>query len=910
MGTQRKTWAKPTELVWLVLRAACLLAVGGIASAQNPIVIENQLPGTSQWQIPWGGVGSDATGQVKGFASAVSVNKGQNVTFYVSVNPAQNYTIDVFRMGWYQGLGARLMQHIGPLKGVRQTTCPTNSTTGMIECHWAQSYTLATQTSWTSGIYLALLTNSQNYQNYIIFAVRDDGRSASFLFQQPVTTYQAYNDYPWDNKTGKSLYAFNSYGANTVSGGPNAVKVSFDRPYSWDGTGGGNGSTFLQFEYQFLRWVEMSGYDVTYSTDVDTHLNGSRLLNYRGLLSVGHDEYWSRPMYDAFMAARDAGVNLGFFDSDAADWQVRFEPSSSGVPNRVLVCYRYANLDPISDPSLKTVEWHDPILNRPPQTMVGVEYASMVGSSAPLWGWASYVVTNSGNWVYAGTGFRDGDQVPYIVGYEADKMWTQYPTPNALPGTYTLLSNSPLGSSASQPYGNSSVYQAPSGAWVFATGANAWNLALDSYGHSNFVDSRIQKTTANVLNQFLNLPVNFSITASPSSQAVTQGSSTSYSVTVSPIGGFSNPVTLSVSGLPGGANDTFSPNPTTSSSTLSVTTNTTTPMGTYTLTITGTSGTLTHSTTVTFVVNPLPDFTLSASPSSQSVTQGGSTNYTVTASLIGGFSNPVNLSVSGLPSGANGTFSPNPMTASSALSVTTSTTTPIGTYTLTITGVSGSLTRTTTVTLAETLPGVKYDNSASSGFQWSVTRITTPSFLVGSSANRAAMIMVVMSANSAKGIIASLGGVAGTLCPGTDSGATATLRTLIFQVTNPPSGLQTATVSWTNSMNADIGVITVSGADQTTPCTNGTFFASNSSQSPATSVTIASSSRDLTASVGVTSDSWVAPFTNQALAWGIDQSVAGGDIGPGTGAATHTWTDKYSGEIHSVSGANFKAAKF
>ena len=95
MGPQGKTWVKPTELVWLVLRGVCFLAVGGIASAQNPIVIENQQPGSSQWQIPWGGVGSDAIGQVKGYASAVSVNKGQNITFYVSVNPAQNYSIDV-----------------------------------------------------------------------------------------------------------------------------------------------------------------------------------------------------------------------------------------------------------------------------------------------------------------------------------------------------------------------------------------------------------------------------------------------------------------------------------------------------------------------------------------------------------------------------------------------------------------------------------------------------------------------------------------------------------------------------------------------------------------------------------------------------------------------------------------------
>src|SRR5205814_335076 len=135
------------------------------------------------------------------------------------------------------------------------------------------------------------------------------------------------------------------------------------------------------------------------------------------------------------------------------------------------------------------------------------------------------------------------------------------------------------------------------------------------------------------------------------------------------------------------------------SSTLSVTTSTSTPIGAYTLTTTGVSGSLTHSTTVVLIVNPPPDFTLSASPSSQTVGRGGATSYGVTISPTGGFSGQITLSVSGLPSGANGSFTPNPATASSTLSVTTSTTTPTGTYTVTITGVSGSLTHTTTVAL-------------------------------------------------------------------------------------------------------------------------------------------------------------------------------------------------------------------
>src|SRR6266478_773481 len=225
----------------------------------NPIVLENQQPGTNQWRIPFGSAATDSGGQIKGYASATSVNKGGNITFYVSVNPAQTYTIDIYRMGWYQGLSGRLMQHIGPLNGVQQPTCPTNATTGMIECQWATAYTLATQTSWTSGVYLALLTNAQGYQNYIVFVVRDDSRVAALLYQQPVTTYQAYNDYPYDSMTGKSLYSFNSYGATTVGGSAAAVKVSFDRPYHGDGTGIDWGNAFFSWEISFVRWIEKSG---------------------------------------------------------------------------------------------------------------------------------------------------------------------------------------------------------------------------------------------------------------------------------------------------------------------------------------------------------------------------------------------------------------------------------------------------------------------------------------------------------------------------------------------------------------------------------------------------------------------------------------------------------------------------
>src|SRR2546425_1150802 len=181
----------------------------------SPIVLENQQPGSGNWQMLLSGFqpADDTVKQIKGYASATSVNKGESITFHVTVTPAQSYTMDVYRMGWYQGLLGRLMQSIGPLQGVAQPACPVDADTGLIECDWTASYTLTVPTNWTSGMFVVMLTNAQGYQNYIPFVVRDDARRADIMFQQSVTTYQAYNNYPDDRVTGKSLYAFNSYGA-------------------------------------------------------------------------------------------------------------------------------------------------------------------------------------------------------------------------------------------------------------------------------------------------------------------------------------------------------------------------------------------------------------------------------------------------------------------------------------------------------------------------------------------------------------------------------------------------------------------------------------------------------------------------------------------------------------------------
>jgi subtilase family serine protease len=190
----------------------------------------------------------------------------------------------------------------------------------------------------------------------------------------------------------------------------------------------------------------------------------------------------------------------------------------------------------------------------------------------------------------------------------------------------------------------------------------------------------------------------FSIGASPSTQTIAQGGSATYGITITSSGGFSDDVNLSLGGLPTGASWGFSPNPATSSSSLTITTSTSTPSGAYGLTITGISGTFTRITTVKLVVSP-PGFSLSASPASQTITRGSSTSYTIAVLPEAGFTGSVSLSVSALPSHTAAAFSPNPTTSSSTLTITTSSRTGRGTYKVTIAGVSGGLTKTTTVTL-------------------------------------------------------------------------------------------------------------------------------------------------------------------------------------------------------------------
>jgi hypothetical protein len=446
-------------------------------TAANPVQRENIQFGTRDWHPNFNKgadkFADDKLQQIKGYAGATSVNIGQSIGFHVSVNPAQTYSMKIYRVGWYGGKGGRLVKSLEGLKGTPQPTCPLDPRTGLIECRWAKSYTLNVPKDWASGFYVVVLQNQQGYKNWMQFTLRDDARKADFVYQVNSTTFQAYNRYPNDGQRGKSTYV--GWGPQVTSADEpyysdeskrRALKVSFDRPYQDHGELHG----FWRGGEVVINWLEKEGYDVVYTDDIHTHQNPGYFQQYKAVLFGGHDEYWSKELFDAAEQARDKGVHQVYFYGNNAYWQVRFESGISGKAARTMVVYKNADLDPEPNPSRKTVLFRD--VGRPEQTLIGVQYTTVDGSSEPEIAYNPMIVKNTHNWVFAGTIFQDGDPLTGGAGMEVDKLFSNYPGPKAR--YYKILGDSPF----NKDRVNASIYQAPSGAWIFATGALSWPLAL------------------------------------------------------------------------------------------------------------------------------------------------------------------------------------------------------------------------------------------------------------------------------------------------------------------------------------------------------------------------------------------------------------------------------------------------
>jgi uncharacterized membrane protein len=206
-------------------------------------------------------------------------------------------------------------------------------------------------------------------------------------------------------------------------------------------------------------------------------------------------------------------------------------------------------------------------------------------------------------------------------------------------------------------------------------------------------------------------PPFFTLSANPSGLAVVQGEPTETTITSTVTGSFESVISLSASGLPGGVTAAFSPASITAAgtSTLALTVSSTTKPGVYPITVTGTSGALTKTTVVTLnvIAAPSANFALSAYPTAVVVVQGNSGESTITSTVAGGFDSIISLSASGQPAGVTATFSPASITGpgTSTLTLAVALTTAIGTYPITVSGVSGSTTEITTVSLTVTLSG-------------------------------------------------------------------------------------------------------------------------------------------------------------------------------------------------------------
>jgi hypothetical protein len=460
-----------------VAAAASASAAAGPIPARppNPVVSENAAGGATGWAGP-----TAPASIIDGYVDEPSAVAGQTLHFHVGGAPGR-YRVELYRLGWYAGLGARIVACLPSCSG-DEPVPPQGGQAGdgldtPIVATWGTTDTVTVGSDWTSGYYMArfALTAGPNTGRGAVtyFVVRQDPSQppSQVLVQVPVNTWQAYNQ--WG---GKSLYDF---------GGPRGRRVSFRRPY------GNMAQSPLWYELQLVRFLEREGYDVSYQTDGDTDHDPTSLLRHRVVIVNGHDEYWTLGIRDAFDAALAAGTNLAFVGSNIGYWVVRYEDGGSTI-------YTQKSLyDPNPVLSQKTAMFRE--IGRPECELMGVEHQDFPHNySGPL----DFTVPDAAAadpWL-AGTGLVRGSVVRGVVGREFDAL---APWGGCMhPGTTVLFHYQ--GSPGSQD-ADAVRFTAPSGARVFAAGAQRLSWALDDYRSSLDasqpvpVDPRVQQFMRNAL---------------------------------------------------------------------------------------------------------------------------------------------------------------------------------------------------------------------------------------------------------------------------------------------------------------------------------------------------------------------------------------------------------------------------
>src|SRR5580704_15535235 len=459
------------------------------------VITENERPGTAAWQI------AGAGGGIAGFADHVAAQVGVPVTFYVTT-AAPSFRVEAFRMGYYQGKGARLIWQSGELPGTNQPACPVTGGTNMVACdNWAPSLHLTLTPAFLEGDYLFKLVGSQGQQSYVPLTVWNPTSTAAYLVKNDVYTWQAWNPYGgYDFYTGLGACPRDVYPICS-----RARVASFDRPYGY----GQGAADFLGNEYPLVRFAEQHGLDVTYVTDVTVEEHPTVLLAHTTLLSLGHDECWSLGERQAAVTAQAHGVNIVFFAASPVLRHVRPQASPLGA-DREVVDYRDSSSDPLDgrgnplDVTGNT--WSAPPSNWPEIGFVGEQYAGYLEPGAAP---APFVVADPSAWIFAGTGLSRGSAIPDVLLSDFDEF-----DPGTHPANLQILAHSPvplgdaessIGSERGVAYSDMTYYTDPSSqAGVLDTGTNNWIPALEpcAASQTSCPAAAVAQITGNLLHLF------------------------------------------------------------------------------------------------------------------------------------------------------------------------------------------------------------------------------------------------------------------------------------------------------------------------------------------------------------------------------------------------------------------------
>lgn len=486
--------------------ATFCLSVGASLAAQRDSELirrENAHEGARDWQLSHVKLvdGNNVrAAHIEGYCSRQSVAAGESLEIMVSTDPPAKFQIEIFRTGYYNGRGARLMKTLGPLEGTKQPD-PEKGEKDLHECHWKPSAKLTIQPEWTSGVYLGRLTclpaddsKTVAWQSYVVFIVKDD-RPADILFQCSDNTWNAYNQWP----SHYSVYTHPKGGQ-----GPWA-DVSFDRPYGRyaqhdsvvnDPLSIGSGE-WLCFEFPLAYFLEQHGYDVSYVSNSDM-VSPERGLKCKAFLSVAHDEYWDRRQFDSVVKLRDAGVNLLFLSGNAVCWVTPLRASSDGRPARIM--FRGGPYGGETEYARDREKQHGPFPER------GPDEGYLIGARnvEPVNGGGDWIAARPEHWIFAGTGMKRGEKIPGLVGWEYHGD-----PPRDIPGLEIVGAGTAFVGGVQPQQWTATIYPGPKGNFVFNASTIFWSQGLSHPpGHTlpwshwsrpHGPDERVQQITHNLL---------------------------------------------------------------------------------------------------------------------------------------------------------------------------------------------------------------------------------------------------------------------------------------------------------------------------------------------------------------------------------------------------------------------------